>query len=191
MFITESELRALWRDGRNPLPAFPRGTRFSPAAQDFIKDHRLEIQFAPPPAILVPQLPLVDNPLPYSLDALHALVMLAAAEARRYQLPSLAGRLDALAADCQALLAAARQGRDPTPLPPASASATTFAPGPTDHAILHWLNLLRANAAQAAAQAAANGQPAWAAALGRVSDAASDLGRRVQSGELGWRPVDG
>jgi ethanolamine utilization cobalamin adenosyltransferase len=44
--ITESELREMWRDGKNPLPAFPPGTGFSPAAQDFLKAHQLEIVFA-------------------------------------------------------------------------------------------------------------------------------------------------
>ena len=112
--------------------------------------------------------------------------MLTAAEARRYQLPALARRLDALAADCQALSAAAQQGRDPAPLQPAQAGSAAFAPGPNDHAILHWLNFLRASAAQAAAGAAGAGQPALAAALRQVSQTAADLGRRVQSGELGW-----
>ena len=59
MILTESELRELWRDGRHPLPAFPAGTRFSPSAHDFIKDHQLEIRFAEPAPIPLsaPQLP--------------------------------------------------------------------------------------------------------------------------------------
>src|SRR3989338_5852200 len=50
MFITEEELRELGRDGRNPLPLFPPGTRFSPAASDFLKAHKLEIHFEGDPA---------------------------------------------------------------------------------------------------------------------------------------------
>lgn len=42
--ITESELRALWRDGKSPLPPFPRGTTFTPSALDFLKSHHLETQ---------------------------------------------------------------------------------------------------------------------------------------------------
>lgn len=42
MVITESELRSLWRDGKHPLPPFPPGTTFTPAAQDFLKSHQLE-----------------------------------------------------------------------------------------------------------------------------------------------------
>lgn len=43
--ITESELRELWREGRNPLPPFPAGTSFTPSAQDFLKSHNLQPQF--------------------------------------------------------------------------------------------------------------------------------------------------
>ncbi len=206
MVITEIELRELWRDGRHPLPAFPPGTRFSPAAQDFIKDHRLEIRFADPspsspapqlqianyqPRSSLPQLPITNYPLPFVLDTLHALAQLVAAEARRYQLPALGQRLDGLASDCLALRGAEQAGRDPAPLAtPAPAGAPPeFAPGPADHAILHWLNLLRARARQAAALAAgaAPARPRLAAALEQISLAAADLGRRVQSGELGWK----
>lgn len=48
MFITEAELRELWRDGKHALPPFPPGTRFSPAAQDFLKAHNLEVRFESP-----------------------------------------------------------------------------------------------------------------------------------------------
>ena len=194
MVITEIELRELWQNGRQPLPAFPPGTRFSPAAQDFIKDHRLEIRYAepattPPAAALLPsvgstllQPPASNLSLSATLDALHALALLVAAEARRYQLPALARRLDALAADC---LASA------SPSLPVIATAqlpvTNYQfPLPTDHAILHWLNYLRASARQAAALAQALGQAQQAAALEQVSAAAADLGQRVRSGELGW-----
>src|SRR6266849_5190123 len=119
MVVTESELREMWREGRHLLPAFPPGTRFSPAAQDFIKDHRLEIRFADPapapnPSAQVPVtnyqhlpptqvwgLQITNYQLPFSLDTLHSLTMLVAAEARRCQLPTLAQRLDALAGYCQ------------------------------------------------------------------------------------------
>jgi hypothetical protein len=190
MVITEVELREMWRDGRNPLPAFPPGTRFSPSAQDFIKDHQLEIRFADstPELVSVPQLPGANGPLPASLDTLHALTLLVAAEARRYRLAELARRLDALAAYCGELRAAEQQGRDPTPLTPplAASGAPAFTAAPTDHAIVHWLNLLRASAGQATAQAAGTGNAKLAAGLWQVSASAAELGRRVQAGELGW-----
>ena len=43
--VTESELRELWQNGRGQLPPFPPGTRFSAAAQDFLKSQRLEVRF--------------------------------------------------------------------------------------------------------------------------------------------------
>src|SRR4051812_42797755 len=119
MVITETELRELWRDGRQALPAFPPGTRFSPSAQDFFKDHHLEIRFAETPtaARAASPLPITNNQLPLALDSLHALVMLTAAEARRCQLPALARHLDALALYALDLRTAHQQGRHPAPLP--------------------------------------------------------------------------
>ena|SRR5579859_5940844 len=219
MVITEIELRELWRDGRNALPAFPPGTRFSPAAQDFLKDHQVVIHFAEPvpPAIpasqlptlapsvsagvtndqlplSLPQLPIANYQLPAALDTLQSLTMLVAAQSRQYHLPALARRLDELAGYCQQLQAAG-----PT-VPPIPANPLRIAnyqlrithyplpisPGPADHAILHWLNFLRATARQAAAQAGAAGNAPLAAALEQVSATAASLGRQVQSGELGW-----
>jgi len=37
MVITEEELRQAWQNGKGRLPAFPPGTRFTPAALDFLK----------------------------------------------------------------------------------------------------------------------------------------------------------
>jgi hypothetical protein len=37
MVITEEELRQAWQNGRGTIPSFPPGTRFTPAAQDFLK----------------------------------------------------------------------------------------------------------------------------------------------------------
>ncbi len=37
MVITEEELRQAWQNGRGRIPSFPPGTRFTPAALDFLK----------------------------------------------------------------------------------------------------------------------------------------------------------
>lgn len=37
MVITEAELRQAWQNGRGQVPAFPPGTRFTPAALDFLR----------------------------------------------------------------------------------------------------------------------------------------------------------
>jgi ethanolamine utilization cobalamin adenosyltransferase len=65
MVITESDLRQLWRDGKNSLPPFPSGTIFTPSAQDFLNNHQREIQFetpGPSPAAAVSPSSSVDAP---------------------------------------------------------------------------------------------------------------------------------
>lgn len=42
-FITEAELREKWKGGAARFE-FPAGTRFSPAALDFIKEWQLEVR---------------------------------------------------------------------------------------------------------------------------------------------------
>src|SRR5690349_3226512 len=107
MVITESELREAWRNGHGALPSYPPGTRFTPAALDFLKDNGLSVNFAEPAAaqplapapLPAPQSPAQPLPAPTlylaaRLDSFAALAMLAAAEARQYRLPKLAQRLD-------------------------------------------------------------------------------------------------
>jgi ethanolamine utilization cobalamin adenosyltransferase len=210
MIVTESELRELWRSGRQALPAFPPGTRFSQAAQDFLKTHQLEIRFEDPaaaPADGAETRPAWDKPAVFpvvlsgpalvcavcgqplspkpdhmtqldagrfapkthprirfrgQLDSLHAVVMLTAAEARRYHLPRLAAALDSLAAYCREVQSAEYHGRPVQPLSllgrdEAELHQTSHWPDrhlgiahltlePADHAILHWLNLARTQA---------------------------------------------
>jgi len=40
MVITEEELRQAWQNGRGRIPDYPPGTRFTPAALDFLKTVR-------------------------------------------------------------------------------------------------------------------------------------------------------
>ncbi len=177
MVITESELREWWRNGKGSLPAFPAGTRFSPSAQDLIKDHNLEIRFEDetlqtPNSKLQTSRPAAPSDeetgapergarlrLRGKLDSLHAFAMLAAAEARRYQLPPLAEGLDTVAAYCREIQSAEYQARPVQPLALAGKSEEEIQdishrperhlglahvmPGAEDHAILHWLNTLR------------------------------------------------
>jgi hypothetical protein len=48
MVITEEELRQAWQNGRGRIPDFPPGTRFTPAALDFLKARSALPQAAPP-----------------------------------------------------------------------------------------------------------------------------------------------
>lgn len=134
MYVTESELREVWRDGKGLIPRFPRGTRFSPAALDFLQAHGIRIEFtgvhsadqsaetslpggssiaaggrdsAASPGL---------NARPFDglrlrLESLHAAILLSAAQARRFQLPDLSAHLNTLAEYCGQILAAVGDGR--------------------------------------------------------------------------------
>ncbi len=206
MVVTEIELRELWRSGRQALPAFPPGTRFTPAAHDFLKDHGLTIRFetpappAPDPAALraapvnAPTGPQFGMGVPPTylltrLDSLHALALLAAAEARTNRLFALAALLDPLAAEVLALhTAAAHAG--PVPPPPADpADAPIFErPAAHDHVILHWLNLLRATAREAEVLAGSQA-PALAPHLHRLGHTLAGLAANFRAGDLAWTPA--
>ena len=260
MVITESDLRELWRNGRGQLPAFPSGTRFSPAAQDFLKAQRLEVRFeaaaAPAPNAARPEwdrpgaFPVVlSGPLPVCaecgqplqrkpehltqidagrfapktsprlklrgrVDSLHALAMLCAAQARRVQLPELAGHLDSLAAYCREILSAEYHARPPASLslagydeealhqishwPDRHLGLAHLVPGAGDHEIIHWLNVLRTQARETEVAALeafpATGWPdpaglgaGLAHALNRLSSAVYVLELLFKSGQLSWK----
>jgi len=257
MVITESELRELWRDGKNTLPTFPPDTRFSPAAQDFLKDHQLEVQFSNPPnsqtsvdwnkAAAFPV--VLSGPLPVcavcgqplqrkpdhltqldaghfadkthpriklrgQIDSLHALIMLVAAEGRRYQLPKLADGLDTLAAYCREVQSAEYHGRAVQSLklldknedelhqishhPNQHLGMPHLIPLPTDHSILHWLNVVRTQTRELELTALEiygpkehthedTGTPGTLPhALNRLSSAVYVLALLFRRGDLGW-----
>ncbi|MCI0355089.1 MAG: hypothetical protein L0099_08630 [Acidobacteria bacterium] len=256
MVITEAELRELWRDGKNPLPPFPLGTRFTPAAQDFLKAHQLEIRFGssptreadlPPPTshfsrpewdkpgavpvVLtgpVPVCAVCGQPVPHKpdhltqldagrfapkthpriqlrgrLDSLHALVMLAAAEARRYQLPRLAEGLDTLAAYCREIQSAEYHTRPVQALavlgksedeiheishwPDKHLGIAHIVPGAEDHAILHWLNVARTQTREVEVFALEiSAAPELVHALNRLSSAVYYLELLFKAGKLSW-----
>ena len=279
MVITESELRELWQNGKATLPAFPPGTRLSPAAQDFLKTHRLEIRFESPaqsptladprsgaeganPLISILPTPAWDKPAEFpvvltgpapvcaicgqplahkpdhmtqldvgrfapkthprvrfrgQLDSLHALVMLAAAESRRYQLPRLAEGLDTVAAYCREIQSAEYHGRAVQPLvvlgkseddlhaishwPDRHLGLPHLTPGSTDHAILHWLNFARTMTREIEIVAldiygpnehTHDDQSAVGTiphALNRLSSAMYVLELLFKRGDLGWKPT--
>jgi len=182
--LTESELRELWQNGRRPLPAFSPGTRFSPAAQDFLKDHGLTVQFAAPlPS--APDAPDMPALLRARLDALHALAALTAAQARHFRLTALAAQLDALAGELTSPHTRLLPPHSPSPLLP-RANPPPFVP---DHLILRWLRRLRAEAAAVAVLARQQGEAhdPLAVRLDALGPALLDLERRFLSGELAWQ----
>jgi len=96
------------------------------------------------------------------IDSLHAFVMLASAKARGFQMSSLASHLDTLAAYCREIMSAEYNLRSPAPLtllgksedelhdishwPDRHLGIQHIVPGPDDHEILHWMNVVRTQA---------------------------------------------
>lgn len=242
MVITESELRELWRDGKHVLPPFPLGTRFTPAAQDFLKDHHVEIRLevapslsprpsssnpvslsGPVPVCSVCGQPVYDKPEPVTqldadhvapqaparlklrgrVDSLHALVMLVAAEARRYQLPRLADGLDTLAAYGREIQSAEYHTHPVQPLvllgktedelhdisrwPDKHLGLAHLTPGAQDHAIVHWLNYTRTQVREVEILALeTEAAPDVVRALNRLSSAVCVLELMFSNGQLSW-----
>lgn len=257
-FITESELRELWQNGRGQLPPFPPGTRFSASAQDFLKANRLEVRYAAAssaqatqetdwnkpgsfPVVLTGPVPVCSEcgqPLhakPEHLtqidaghfapktsprlvfrgrvDSLHALVMLTASVARRFELPELAQHLDTLAAYCREIMSAEYNLRPVSPLallgkseaelheishwPDRHLGIPHLVPGPHDHEILHWMNVLRTQSREVEVVALQAFPPdaldpagigaGLARALNRLSSAVYVLELYFQAGKLSWK----
>lgn len=96
------------------------------------------------------------------IDSLHAFVMLAAAKARGFQMTALANQLDTLAAYCREIMSAEYNKRTPAALtllgrneeelheishwPDRHLGIQHIVPGPDDHEILHWMNVIRTQA---------------------------------------------
>jgi ethanolamine utilization cobalamin adenosyltransferase len=148
------------------------------------------------------------------VDSLHALVMLTAAYARRCRLPELAGHLDSLAAYCREIMSAEYHARAVAPLallgrseeelhaishwPDRHLGLAHLVPGPDDHEILHWLNVVRSQAREVEVVALeAFPQTGWpdtsglgeslARALNRLSSAIYVLELLFKAGELSWK----
>lgn len=149
------------------------------------------------------------------VDSLQALVLLAAAQARRNRLLELAGGLDTLAAYCREIMSAEYHARPAAPLvllgrgedelhqishwPDRHLGLAHLTPGPEDHEILHWLNVLRTQAreVEVAALEALGPDTGWpdpaglgvslAHALNRLSSAVYVLELLFKSGQLGWK----
>jgi ethanolamine utilization cobalamin adenosyltransferase len=141
------------------------------------------------------------------VDSLHALLMLTAACARRFQLMELAQQLDTLAAYCREIMSAEYNARPVAPLalmgrseaelhdishwPDRHLGLAHLVPGPDDHEILHWLNVVRTQAREvevAALEAFPPPDPLHLArALNRLSSAVYVLELWFKAGKLSWK----
>lgn len=149
------------------------------------------------------------------VDSLHALMMLAASLARKFDLPELSVELDTLAAYCREILSAEYNHRQVAKLsflgkseeeiheishwPEKYLGIQHLVPGPTDHEILHWLNLLRTQCREAEISALLAFPPGTDSsdyvraratihrALNRLSSAVYVLELYFSSGNLSWK----
>ncbi len=145
------------------------------------------------------------------MDTLHAQVLLATAQARRYNFPELAAQLDSLAAYCREITSAEYHGRTVSPLtlggkteadihdvthhPQKYLGIEHIVPGATDHEMLLVLNLLRAQSREAELTAVhtftdADGQPTrpdLIQALNRFSSAIYYLELLFVAGKFPWQ----
>lgn len=149
------------------------------------------------------------------VDSLHGLVMLTAAVARRFQLPVMAEALDTLAAYCREVMSAEYNLRLASPLvmlgkgeeelheishwPDRTLGIPHLVPGPYDHEILHWLNVLRTQAREVEIVALAAFPPdgmdpagvgaSIVKALNRLSSAVYVLELLFQAGKISWKGI--
>jgi ethanolamine utilization cobalamin adenosyltransferase len=147
------------------------------------------------------------------VDGLNGLVMLTASIARRFELPDLARQLDTLAAYCREIMSAEYNLRPVAPLsllgksedelheishwPEKHLGIAHLVPGPHDHEILHWLNVLRTQSREVEVIALQAFPPdgldpvgvgaSLARALNRLSSAVYVLELYFQSGRLSWK----
>jgi ethanolamine utilization cobalamin adenosyltransferase len=135
------------------------------------------------------------------LDSLHAFVLLAASKARGFGLAALAAPLDTLAAYCRELLSAEYNLRPAAALsllgrseedlhqishwPDRHLGIQHIVPGPEDHEMLHWLNVLRTQAREVEVVALSAGPIAnLPQALNRFSSAVYVLELYWKAGKL-------
>lgn len=147
------------------------------------------------------------------VDSLHALVMLTSANALRFGLAELAKHLDSLAAYCREIMSAEYKHRQVAQLtlmgkneeelheishwPDKYLGIQHLTPGPHDHEILHWLNVLRSQSREVEISALQAFPPdnldpsdvemGLVRALNRLSSAIYVLELYFQTGNLSWK----
>lgn len=223
--ITEAELREMWQDGRGVIPPMPADVRFTPSARDFLKQWGITVTFT--------EMTVDDRPQTAEqggknsslatprfvfrgkMDTLHAQFLLAAAQARRFNLPDLMNHLSALAAYCREITSAGYDEREVAPLQLAGLTEAEIqeashwpdrildiahvTPGFDDHELLLQLNLLRCQVretelAAASAFTGSDGQSTrldLILALNRLSSAVYYLILLLKAGKLAWKMPGG
>ncbi|NOZ07056.1 MAG: hypothetical protein GXP41_12015 [Chloroflexi bacterium] len=185
--VTESELRQQIRQPRHGLVlTFPPGTRFSPAAQDFLREWRVAVRFAEEPESSASPQSNTEPPAKRArrqVEALAADFRLVAGRARAIRLTALSDELARVAEYVEKIA----QGGVATPPKPATSPSNrpAYAPSTDDPEVLGWLGWLRAEVRQT--QTACGVEVALSVRLNNVEQAVEQIEGRFRSGELAWQ----
>ncbi len=185
--VTESELRQQIRRPRHGLVlTFPPGTRFSPAAQDFLREWRIAVRFVEEPESSADTQSSTEPPAKRArrqIESLAADFRLVAGRARAIRLTALSDELVRVAEYVETIA----QGGVATP--PEMATSPSNRPAHAlstdDPEVLGWLQWLRAEVRRT--QAACGVEVALSVRMNNVEQAVEQIEGRFRSGELAWQ----
>ncbi len=185
--VTESELRQRIRRPRHGLVlTFPPGTRFSPAAQDFLREWRVAVRFVEEPESGDGPQSSTEPPAKRArrqVEALAADFRLVAGRARAIRLAALSSELGRVAEYVEKI---AQGGVATLPkMVPSPTNRPAHAPSTDDPEVLGWLGWLRAEVRQT--QTACGVEVALSVRLNNVERAIEQIEQRFRSGELAWQ----
>jgi len=185
--VTEAELRQQLRQPQHGLVlTFPPGTRFSPAAQDFLREWRVAVRFVEEPASSDGASSGADPPAKRArrqTEALAADFRLVAGRAKAIRLTALSNELLRIAEYVEKIA----QGGVATPPKPATSPSNrpAHAPSTDDPEVLGWLGWLRAEVRRT--QTSCGVEVALSVRLNNVEQAVEQIEQRFRSGELAWQ----
>lgn len=185
--VTEAELRQRIRRPRHGLVlTFPPGTRFSPAAQDFLREWRVAVRFVEEPARSDGAQSSTEPPAKRArrqLEALAADFRLVAGRARAIRLTVLSNELARVAEYVEKI--ARGDVASPPKMATTPSNRPAHAPSTDDPEVLGWLQWLRAEVRRT--QTSCGVEVAVSVRLNNVEQTVEQIEQRFRSGELAWQ----
>jgi len=185
--VTESELRQRVRQPRHGLVlTFPSGTRFSPAAQDFLREWRIAVRFVEESAGDGGTQSSAEPPAKRArrrIESLAADFRLVAGRARAIRLTALSDELIRVAEYVEKI--AGGKAASPPKMAASRSNRPVHAPSTDDPEVLGWLQWLRAAVRET--QTSCGVEVALSVRLSNVEQAIEQIEQRFRSGELAWQ----
>jgi len=184
--VTEAEIRQRIRRPRYGLVlTFPPGTRFSPAAQDFLREWRIAVRFVEESA---GEEGTQSSPEPPAqarrrIESLAADFRLVAGRARAVRLTALSDELIRVAEYVEKI--AGGKAATPPKMAASRSNRPVHAPSTDDPEVLGWLQWLRAAVRET--QTSCGVEVALSVRLSNVEQAIEQIEQRFRSGELAWQ----